>query len=90
MNDANLELALRATLFSAVGTAGQRCTTLRRIFVHEQIYDQYLDRLNKAYKSVKVGDPLEDGVLCGPLHTSLAVEAFRHGIETIKAQGGKV
>jgi aldehyde dehydrogenase family 7 protein A1 len=66
--DADHEMALRATLFSAVGTAGQRCTSLRRLFLHEDIYDDFLGRLVSAYKNVKIGNPLEDGVLCGPLH----------------------
>ena len=66
--DADLEMALRATLFSAVGTAGQRCTSLRRLYLHSDIYEQFLQRLVSAYKNVRVGNPLEDGVLCGPLH----------------------
>lgn len=68
--DADLEMALRATLFSAVGTAGQRCTSLRRLFLHEDIHDEFLNRLVSAYKNVKIGSPLEDGVLCGPLHNT--------------------
>lgn len=68
--DADLEMALRATLFSAVGTAGQRCTSLRRLFLHEDIHDEFLKRLVAAYKNVKIGSPLEDGVLCGPLHNA--------------------
>lgn len=68
--DADLEMALRATLFSAVGTAGQRCTSLRRLFLHEDIHDDFLKRLVSAYKNVKIGSPLEEGVLCGPLHNT--------------------
>lgn len=68
--DADLEMALRATLFSAVGTAGQRCTSLRRLFLHEDIHDEFLQRLVAAYKNVKIGSPLEEGVLCGPLHNT--------------------
>lgn len=68
--DADLEMALRATLFSAVGTAGQRCTSLRRLFLHEDIHDDFLNRLVSAYKNVKIGSPLEEGVLCGPLHNT--------------------
>lgn len=66
--DADLEMALRATLFSAVGTAGQRCTSLRRLYLHSDIYQPFLKRLVSAYKKVRIGNPLEDGVLCGPLH----------------------
>jgi aldehyde dehydrogenase family 7 protein A1 len=90
MDDANLELALRGCLFGAVGTAGQRCTSLRRLYLHESIHDQFLDKLAAAYKSVKVGDPLEPGVLCGPLHTRAAVESYAKGIEEVKQCGGKI
>lgn len=90
MDDADLKLALRATLFSAVGTAGQRCTTLRRIYLHENIHDTFLNSLKAAYSTIKVGDPLQDGVLCGPLHTRQAVENFKQGIQDIHQQGGKI
>jgi len=90
LEDANLELAARSLLFAAVGTAGQRCTTLRRLFLHEKIYDALLSQLVEAYKSVKLGDPAQDGVLCGPLHTKKAVQAYLKGLEDIKKQGGRV
>jgi len=77
-------------LFAAVGTAGQRCTTLRRIIIHESVYDKFVERLASAYKTIKIGNPLEEGVLMGPLHTKAAVKEFTDGIETIKAQGGKI
>lgn len=67
--DADLELAFQGAVFSAVGTAGQRCTTLRRIFLHESIYDAFVARMVKAYSSVKIGDPLDKDTLMGPLHT---------------------
>ncbi|TDH71026.1 uncharacterized protein CCR75_002397 [Bremia lactucae] len=88
--DADLEMALRATLFSAVGTAGQRCTSLRRLLLHEKIHDDFLQRLVLAYQNVKIGDPLNDGVLCGPLHNKMAVQNYLDGIDTIKKQGGKI
>ncbi|GMF17679.1 unnamed protein product [Phytophthora lilii] len=88
--DADLEMALRATLFSAVGTAGQRCTSLRRLFLHEDIHDEFLQRLVSAYQNVKIGDPLKDGILCGPLHTTQAVKNYLNGIESVKKQGGKI
>ncbi|KAE9008919.1 Aldehyde dehydrogenase family 7 member [Phytophthora rubi] len=88
--DADLEMALRATLFSAVGTAGQRCTSLRRLFLHEDIHDEFLHRLVSAYQNVKIGDPLEDGILCGPLHNTQAVKKYLDGIDSIKEQGGKI
>lgn len=84
MNDADLDLALRAVLFSAVGTCGQRCTSLRRLFVHSSIYDEFVNRLLQAYKTVTIGSPLEEGVLCGPLHTKSAVKNFLKGVEEIK------
>ncbi|DBA03396.1 TPA: hypothetical protein N0F65_002804 [Lagenidium giganteum] len=88
--DADLEMALRATLFSAVGTAGQRCTSLRRLFLHENIHDDFLKRLISAYMNVKIGKPLDEGTLCGPLHNKAAVKNYLDGIETIKQQGGKI
>ncbi|OLY80531.1 Alpha-aminoadipic semialdehyde dehydrogenase [Smittium mucronatum] len=88
--DADLDLALRATLFAAVGTAGQRCTTTRRLFLHEKIHDEFLANLVKSYDQIKIGNPLEEGVLCGPLHTKRAVEEFLKGVEAVKQQGGKI
>lgn len=87
---ATVKLAVRAALFSAVGTAGQRCTSLRRLYVHEAAYDEVLDNLTRAYSSVKIGNPLEDGVLCGPLHNEQAVANFEDGVRRLKEQGGKV
>ncbi|KAG0240553.1 Alpha-aminoadipic semialdehyde dehydrogenase [Actinomortierella wolfii] len=83
MDDADLDLALRSVLFAADGTT-------RRLLLHEKIHDQFLEKLVKAYKSVRIGDPLEAGTLCGPLHTKAAVEQYRKGIEAVKAQGGKI
>eukprot|EP00004_Rigifila_ramosa_P006641 TRINITY_DN1751_c0_g1_i1.p1 TRINITY_DN1751_c0_g1~~TRINITY_DN1751_c0_g1_i1.p1 ORF type:complete len:533 (+),score=131.45 TRINITY_DN1751_c0_g1_i1:62-1600(+) len=90
MSDADLDLALNATLFGSVGTAGQRCTTTRRLFLHESIHDTFVSRLLGAYKQVKIGNPLESGVLCGPLHTKAAVKEYLDGIAEIKKQGGVV
>jgi len=87
---ANLDLALRAVLFSAVGTAGQRCTTLRRLILHESILDSFTSRLVEAYKSIQPGDPWEDGVLLGPLIRERAVEQFEGAIATAQSQGGKI
>jgi aldehyde dehydrogenase (NAD+) len=88
--DANLDLALRAVLFAAVGTAGQRCTTLRRLFLHSSIAADFVERLKKAYDSVTIGDPLEDGVLMGPLVNQRAVDDHFAALETIGEQGGEV
>ncbi|XLS51444.1 hypothetical protein HN51_012121 [Arachis hypogaea] len=93
MDDADIKLAVRSILFAAVGTAGQRCTTCRRLFVHESIYKDVLDQLVEVYKQVKIGDPLEKGTLVGPLHTRSSVENFKNGISAIKSQaciGGKI
>ena len=86
MNDADIDLAVRSTLFAAVGTAGQRCTTTRRLFVQEKIYPEFVEKLIKAYGQVRVGDPLKEGNLCGPLHTKNAVENYKSTIEKIKQQ----
>lgn len=90
MDDADIKLAVRSTLFAAVGTAGQRCTTCRRLILHESIYKMVLDQVLEAYKQVKIGDPLEKGTLLGPLHTRTSRENFEKGIEIIKSQGGKI
>lgn len=90
MEDADLDLALKACVFACVGTAGQRCTTMRRIFLHESVYDKFVERMVAAYGTIKSGNPLEEGVLLGPLHTQDAVRQYKEGIETIKKQGGKI
>ncbi len=90
MDDANLDLAVRAIVFSAVGTTGQRCTTARRLFVHRKIVDALLTRLIKAYGTLKIGDPLEEGVLAGPLIDAAAVQAFERAVAAAKAEGGTV
>ncbi|GAB5035552.1 aldehyde dehydrogenase [Nannochloropsis oceanica] len=88
--DADLDLAVRATLFGAVGTAGQRCTSLRRLFVHEAVYEEVVGRVGRAYASVKIGDPLDRGTLCGPVHTAAAVEKFLSTVAEAKKEGGRV
>lgn len=90
MDDADLDMALRAIVFAAVGTAGQRCTSCRRILLHEKIYDKFVERLVTAYKSVKIGDPLEEGTVCGPLHTKSAVKEFEAALKSAVEQGGKI
>ena len=87
---ADLELALRAILFSAVGTAGQRCTTLRRLIVHEDIYADLVPRLKKAYGTIRIGDPLDDDVLVGPLIDGGAYEAMRGALGKVTGEGGAV
>lgn len=88
--DADLKLAVRAILFACVGTAGQRCTTTRRLILHHEIHDQMLSQLKQAYGQVKIGDPLDKGTLMGPLHSENAVKAYLDTIEAIKKKGGKI
>ncbi|KAI8854991.1 aldehyde dehydrogenase [Chytridium lagenaria] len=90
LDDADIELSVRSVLFAAVGTAGQRCTTTRRLFLHEKIHDEFMKRLVAAYQQVKIGNPLEEGTLCGPLHTVAAVEQYKKAIKAVKEQGGKI
>jgi len=87
---ADLDLTVRAILFGAVGTAGQRCTTIRRAIVHESIREELANRLIDAYRQVPVGDPLEDGILMGPLIDREAVAAMEDALKTIREQGGEV
>ena len=87
---ADLDMALRAIAFGAMGTAGQRCTTLRRLFVHDSVYDELVPRLKKAYASVSVGNPLETSALVGPLVDKAAFEAMQKALEAAKAAGGVV
>jgi aldehyde dehydrogenase (NAD+) len=90
MEDCDLDMALHATLFGAVGTAGQRCTSTRRILVQESIADEFIDRLKRAYQDIKVGDPMDESTLCGPLIDEAAVEAMAASIEAAKAAGGEL
>jgi len=87
---ADVDLATRGIAFAAMGTAGQRCTTMRRIFVHESIYDALMPKLKAAYRSVAVGNPLDDGVLVGPLIDASAFDAMRKALDEARDLGGKV
>ena len=87
---ADLELALRATAFAAVGTAGQRCTSVRRLIVHESIHDQVVDRLGKMYERVSIGDPGSDETLMGPLVSEQAVTTMLKAVERAVSEGGEV
>ncbi len=88
--DADLDMALRAIVFGAVGTAGQRCTTTRRVLVHEKIADELEKRLVKAYAGISIGDPLKKGTLCGPLIDRAAVDSMQTALALAKKEGGKV
>jgi aldehyde dehydrogenase (NAD+) len=87
---ADLGMAVRAILFGAVGTAGQRCTSTRRIIVHNSVRDDLVARLVKAYKSVPIGDPRKEGTLMGPLVTHQAVTDMQNAIARIKQEGGEI
>ena len=87
---ADLSLALRAITFSAVGTAGQRCTSLRRLFVHSCIHDQVVEQIKRIYASVKVGDPMAADTLVGPLIDKFAFEAMQGALQQARGQGGEV
>src|SRR5208282_1466219 len=87
---ADLKLAARAIVFAAAGTAGQRCTSLRRLLVHADIYDQLLPRLQRAYASLPIGDPLAAGTLVGPLIDKSAMERMQSALGEARAAGGRV
>ncbi len=87
---ADLELAVRAILFAAVGTAGQRCTTARRLIVHEDVAAPLLERLRRAYASLRIGHPLEAGTLVGPLIDRSAFDAMQSALEQARREGGRV
>ncbi len=88
--NANLAMALPAIVFGAVGTAGQRCTTTRRVIIHESIYDNVKESIVAAYKGLKIGNPLDEANHVGPLIDTDAVAAFLIAIEKVKEEGGKV
>jgi aldehyde dehydrogenase (NAD+) len=87
---ADLDLTLRGVAFAAMGTAGQRCTTLRRLFVHDSLYDAFLPRLKAAYASVPVGDPRQAGTLVGPLIDRPAFDAMQRALDDAREAGGQV
>ena len=90
MPDADPDLALRAVLFGAVGTSGQRCTTTRRLFLHNTVSKDITDRLVTSYGQVKIGDPLNDTTLMGPLVDDTAVNDYKEALKIIEEQGGKI
>jgi L-aminoadipate-semialdehyde dehydrogenase len=90
LDDADLRLALRATVFGSVGTAGQRCTSTRRLILQRGIATRFLERLVAAYRTVRIGDPLDERTLMGPLVSREAVNEYREGLVEIQRQGGKL
>lgn len=89
---ASVDLVVRAALFACAGTAGQRCTTTRRLILHEKVYDSVLAGLIKAYEQLlpRMGDPLESGILLGPLHNQVAVNQFSATIKEAVSLGGEI
>ena len=87
--DADLDMALVGCVFGAVGTAGQRCTTTRRLIIHEEVYDDFKSKLVNAYKQLRIGDPLDENNHVGPLIDKDAVEQYKASIQKCKEQGGK-
>lgn len=87
---ADIDLALRGVVFAAAGTAGQRCTTLRRLIVHESIADDFVDKIVAAYKTLSIGSPTEDGVLVGPLINEGSYEAMQAALKQAESEGGTV
>jgi len=88
--EADIEMAVRATVFGAVGTCGQRCTSTRRLILHESVYEQVKERLVKIYDSLVIGNPLEASTLVGPLIDKDAVQAFTKALEHVQKEGGKL
>jgi aldehyde dehydrogenase (NAD+) len=87
---ADVDMAVRAVLFGAVGTAGQRCTSTRRVFLQKSIAADFTDKLLSAYKQVRIGDPLDESTLMGPLVNQAAVEDMMNALDTIKKTGGEI
>ena len=88
--NANLEMVLRSVLFGAVGTAGQRCTTTRRLIVHDSVFDTLVNRLKNAYQHISIGNPLENGVLMGPLIDADAVTTFQQCLSMATEAGAEI
>jgi aldehyde dehydrogenase family 7 protein A1 len=92
LEDADLDMVVPAVLFASVGTAGQRCTTTRRLIVHEKLHDQVVERLTKAYSQImsRYGDPMDSSTLIGPMHSEAGVRMFTDAVAKAIVQGGKV
>ncbi len=88
--DADLEMAARAIAFGSVGTCGQRCTSTRRLIIHEEVFDQLKERLVEIYKDVNIGNPLDEDTLVGPLIDQDAVKSMQFALNELKKQGGEV
>jgi aldehyde dehydrogenase (NAD+) len=85
-----MDIAMRAAVFGAVGTAGQRCTTTRRLIIHESIYADFINKLTKAYSQLRIGNPLDENNHVGPLIDKKAVEEYNNAIQKALDEGGKI
>lgn len=90
MPDADLSLAVPSVFFGAVGTAGQRCTSTRRLYLHRNIASEFLERLRKLYTTVKPADPLADNTLLGPLHSHAGLKAYSNTIEHLRSINAEI
>lgn len=90
MPDADLDMAVPSVFFGAVGTAGQRCTSTRRLYLHSSIVQAFLSRLESLYQSVRPGDPLDPATLLGPLHTRAAVDIYHNAVERLQNTGAEI
>ncbi len=90
LDDADMKLVVAGLLFGAVGTAGQRCTTVRRVLAHRSVYDSLIEKLKAAYSQVQIGNPLEKGVLMGPLVSAAAVRSYEAALARVVPEGGEV
>lgn len=88
--EADLEMTLRAVVFGAVGTAGQRCTSTRRLIIHESVYNEVKERLKSIYQNIEVGNPLDEGTLVGPLIDQEAISMMQSGLKKVAEEGGRV
>ena len=90
LSDADLDLALPAVFFGSIGTAGQRCTSTRRLFLQRSIAPAFIERLQSAYKTLRPGDPLAERTLLGPMHTHNATSTYTEAIKTLRLSGAEI
>lgn len=88
--NADLEMTTIGAVFGAIGTAGQRCTSTRRLIIHESVYNEVIDKITSAYSQIKIGNPLDENNHVGPLIDKLAVDAYSNALEKVKAEGGNI
>ncbi len=89
-NHGDLDMALRAVVFGAVGTAGQRCTTTRRLIIHKDVYHDFKEKLVNTYKQLRIGHPLDENTIVGPVIDQDSIDTFQKALQTVKQQGGHI